>query len=62
MVSVVEYRVGTYEGTVTVTDVDPDEETETVLARARRIVTRQAGGTLPPGSMSWREVDRRDTP
>ena len=55
---VVAYTVGTYAGKVTVTGCLADEDDDTVLARARRIVIQRAGGSLPFGSQSWRVVSR----
>lgn len=58
MISTVEYQVATYSGEVKVYNVDPNDDAEVVIARARRQVTRNAGGSLPFGSQSWREVSR----
>ena len=52
----VRYSVGTYSGEVVVV-ADADAEAEHVIARARRIVTHRAGGSLPFGAESWRVVD-----
>lgn len=59
MTSTVAYRVATYAGEVVVRDVDPDEETSTVIARAKKQIER-INGPLPFGSESWREVSRKD--
>lgn len=59
MIAVVRYNVGTYTGEVRVR-CDPDDETATVIATAKRIVRNRAGGSLPPGVESWREVSRED--
>ncbi|WP_375585953.1 hypothetical protein [Cyclobacterium xiamenense] len=58
MTATVKYRVATYQGEVQV-PCDPDDENEVIIAKAKRIVTRQAGGSLPWGSQSWRVIDRR---
>ena len=57
MIAVVRYSIGTYSGEVRVR-CDPDDETDTVIATAKRIVRNHAGGSLPFGAESWREVER----
>ncbi|SEJ16221.1 hypothetical protein SAMN05192553_102698 [Cyclobacterium xiamenense] len=57
MTATVKYRVATYEGEIQV-PCDPNEESEAIIAKAKRIVTRQAGGSLPWGSQSWRVTCR----
>ena len=59
MIAVVRYNVGTYTGEVRVFG-DPDDETATVIATAKNIIRRRAGGSLPPGAESWREVSREE--
>ena len=59
MIAIVQYRIGTYTGEVRVF-CDPDDETETVIATAKRIVRNRSGGSLPPGSESWKEVSREE--
>lgn len=56
----VKYHVATYDGEEKVFGVDPDDENERVIARARQQVTRKAGGSLPYGSESWKVVSRVD--
>lgn len=56
----VEYDVGTYTGEAMIYDVDPNEDDETIVARARKLVTRNAGGSLPFGAQSWKVVSRVD--
>jgi hypothetical protein len=60
MISVVRYHVGTYSGEIRVLGVDPNEEPETVCARARKMLARRSGGSLPFGSQSFREVSREE--
>ena len=62
MISTVAYQLGTYSGEVRVFGVDQDDETEHVIARAKRQLIRDAGGSLPFGAQSWREVRREDEP
>jgi hypothetical protein len=59
MISTVEYRIGTYTGRVEVTDVDPDDDSDHVCARARRILERRSPG-LPFGAETWIETERRE--
>lgn len=59
MIAIVQYSVGTYTGEVRVM-CDPDDETSTVIATAKRIVRNRAGGSLPFGAESWREVAREE--
>lgn len=54
----VQYNVGTFTGEVMLYDVGPDEEDETIVARARKLVTRNAGGSLPPGAQTWKVLSR----
>jgi hypothetical protein len=56
----VQYDVGTYTGEVMLYGVDPNEEDETVIARARKLVTRNAGGSLPFGAQSWKILSRTE--
>lgn len=58
--AIVKYSVATYSGEETVYGVDPDDENETIIARARKQVTRKAGGSLPFGAESWRVTSRTD--
>lgn len=55
----VSYSIGTYSGTVEVS-VDPDTDSEVVLARAKSTLRRQAGGTLPFGAATFKITDWRD--
>lgn len=58
MTATVKYQIGTYSGEVKVYNVDPNDETEHVIARAKRQVFR---GAFPPfGAESWREVSREE--
>lgn len=54
----VDYKVATYAGTETVFITDPNTDSEDVCARARAQVKRKAGGSLPFGALSFREVSR----
>lgn len=58
MISTVKYQVATYSGEVKVYGVDPNDDSETVCARARAQLARRSGGSIPFGSESWREVSR----
>ena len=62
MISTVAYSIGTYSGEVRVFNVDPDDETEHVIARAKKQLTREAGGPAPFGAQSWREIRREAEP
>lgn len=55
MIVVVKYQVATYSGEVKI-NCDPSDENEYIIARAKSIVTRQAGGHLPFGYESWKIV------
>lgn len=55
----VKYQLGTYAGTISV-NADENDDSETVIARAKKALERKAG-TLPyPCYESWRVVERRD--
>lgn len=48
----VDYQIATYEGTVDVMCDENDDE-DFIIAKAKRIVTRSSGGSLPYGYESW---------
>lgn len=58
MVSTVKWQVATYSGEEKVYGVDPNDDPETVTARARGQVMRRSGGSFPLGYESWREASR----
>ena len=53
----IQYRIATYRGTVTV-NCEPNDEDEHIIAKAKKIVNNQAGGSLPLGSESWKVIER----
>jgi len=55
--STVNYQVATYSGDITI-DHDPDDDSEIIIAKAKKILRRQCGG-LPLGYQSFKVV-RRD--
>lgn len=57
MTVTVKYWIATYEGDVDVT-CDPYDEDDMIIAKAKRIVTRQAGGSLPFGYEKWKVIER----
>jgi hypothetical protein len=57
MTAIVKYQIATYSGEITV-PCEPDDENEVIIAKAKRILTRQAGGSLPFGYESFKIVDR----
>lgn len=57
MIATVKYQVATYSGEVQVNCNENDED-EYIIARAKRIVTQRAGGSLPFGYESWKVVER----
>jgi hypothetical protein len=48
MIATVKYQVATYSGEVQV-NCDENDEDEYIIAKAKRIVTQRAGGSLPFG-------------
>jgi hypothetical protein len=56
-IATVKYRVATYEGDVQV-PCNENDENEHIIAKAKRIVTNKAGGSLPYGSESWKIISR----
>ena len=56
MTAEVEYQIATYSGTLTV-NCEENEESETIIARAKRILIQRVGGSLPFGYESWKVVD-----
>jgi hypothetical protein len=59
MTSTVRYQVAAYAGTIEVHNVDENDETDYVIARAKRDLTRKSGGSLPVGVQCFKEVERR---
>ena len=57
MIATVKYQVATYSGEVKV-NCDENDENEVIIAKAKRIVTQRAGGSLPFGYESWKVVGR----
>lgn len=58
MIAIVKYQIATYSGTVEVR-IDPDDDNDTVIARAKERLRREAG-TFPMGYQSFKVVERRD--
>lgn len=56
MIATVKYQVATYSGEVHVNCNENDED-EYIIAKAKRIVTQRAGGSLPFGYESWKVVE-----
>jgi hypothetical protein len=54
----VKYQVATYSGNVKVFNVDPNDDDENIVARAKEQLTRSSGGSLPYGYQSFRVVSR----
>lgn len=59
MIAIVKYQVATYSGQVEVYFEDPDTENEMLIAKAKKILTRQSG-FLPLGYQSFRVVSRSE--
>jgi len=57
MLATVKYQVATYSGEVQVNCNENDEDKH-IIAKAKRIVTQKAGGSLPFGYESWKVVKR----
>lgn len=57
MIATVKYQVATYSGEVQV-NCDENDSNEYIIAKAKRIVTQRAGGSLPFGYESWEVVER----
>jgi hypothetical protein len=60
MLSTVKWQIGTYSGSVEVLS-EPDEDAESVIARAKRRVMRDFGPHPGMCLERWREVSREDT-
>lgn len=59
MTAKVKYQIGTYSGEVQVNCNENDED-ESIIARAKRIISQRAGGTLPFGYQSWKIIKREE--
>jgi hypothetical protein len=59
-IATVRYSIATYSGEVKVYNVDPNDENEHIIGRARGQLARQAG-PLPFGAESWKVVSRVET-
>ena len=57
MIATVKYQVATYSGEVQVNCNENDAE-EHIIAKAKRILTQRAGGSLPFGYERWKVVER----
>jgi len=57
MMATVKYQIATYSGEVQVNCNENDED-EYIIAKAKRIVTQKAGGSLPSGYESWKVIER----
>lgn len=57
MIATVKYQIATYSGEVQV-NCNENDENEVIIAKAKRIVTQKAGGSLPFGYESWKVVRR----
>jgi len=57
MIATVRYQVATYSGEVQVNCNENDED-EYIIAKAKKIVTQRAGGSLPFGYESWKVIER----
>lgn len=57
MIATVKYQVATYSGEVQVNCNENDED-DYIIAKAKRIVTQRAGGSLLFGYESWKVVER----
>jgi len=57
MIATVKYQVATYSGEVQVNCNENDED-EYIIAKAKRIVSQRAGGSLSFGYESWKVIER----
>lgn len=57
MIATVRYQIATYSGEVPVNCNENDED-ECIIAKAKKIVTQRAGGSLPYGYESWKVIER----
>jgi len=57
MIAIISYQVATYSGTIPV-NYSEDELDEQIIARAKRILTRQAGGYLPFGVQVFKIISK----
>ena len=57
MIATVKYQIATYSGEVQV-NCNENDEVEVIIAKAKRIVTQRAGGSLPFGYESWKVIER----
>lgn len=57
MIAIVKYQIATYSGEVLVY-CDENDSDEHIIAKAKKIVTQKAGGSLPYGYESWKVEER----
>lgn len=57
MIATVKYQIATYSGEVQV-KCNENDDNDVIIAKAKRIVTQRAGGSLPFGYESWKVVRR----
>jgi len=60
MRAIIEYQVATYSGKETVFFNDPNEENETLIAKAKNQLRQKCGGELPFGYQSFKVIERED--
>lgn len=62
MIATVEYQVATYRGKIDIL-CKPNEETDSIIARAKRLLRVRSGGSLPSEPMgyeSFRVIERKE--
>lgn len=57
MIATVKYQVATYSGEIKVL-CSPDDETDHIIAKAKRMLRQRSGGSLPYGYEKFEIIDR----
>lgn len=57
MTAKVKYWVATYEGEIDIS-CEPDDENDMIIAKAKRLLARAGGGSLPFGYEKWKVIER----
>lgn len=57
MLATVKYQIATYSGTVNV-NCSENDENEVIIAKAKRILKSECGGSFPFGYESWKVIER----
>lgn len=56
MIATVKYQITTYSGEIDI-NCNENDESDYIIAKAKRIITQKSGDSLPFGYQSWKIID-----